>query len=229
MALSIGFSVSPLLSEPFTGYEADVFPYPTPPLALQPAGYAFSIWAVIYLWLIVAAVFGFLSRRLDGAWDATRLPLILSLGPGTFWIAIALASPIWATIGIFIMLATALWAMSLAPKTDRLWLATPLGLYAGWLTAAAFVSAATTLAGYTAVSGQAASFIGLFGVLTVGILALLRRPPLGYGIALAWALIGVTVSALTRGDQAVLVALSACAVIVISVWAGRQALSRARN
>ena len=52
------FAASPFLSEGFNGFAPDQFPVPQDDPPVQPAGYAFSIWGVIYLWLIVGTGFG---------------------------------------------------------------------------------------------------------------------------------------------------------------------------
>ena len=49
---------------------------------MQPAGYAFSIWGVIYLALVAGAVFGLIRRAEHAGWDAARWPLIASLAVG---------------------------------------------------------------------------------------------------------------------------------------------------
>ncbi|MEO1705503.1 MAG: hypothetical protein AAFR50_09245, partial [Pseudomonadota bacterium] len=120
--LAITFAGSPLVTSPFTGFRADQLPIPQVDPPIQPAGYAFSIWGVIYLWLIASCIFGALKRADDPGWQATRPWLIVSLAVGTFWLGIANTSVLWATITIWIMLVTALGALLSSPATDRLWL-----------------------------------------------------------------------------------------------------------
>lgn len=138
----------PAFTNPFMGFTADQLPYPQIDPPVQPAGYAFAIWGLIYSWLVVSAVFGVWKRRSDAAWDHVRAPLMISLAVGTPWLAIANASAVWATITIFIMSAAAIVALIRAPKVDGWWLQAPVGIYAGWLTAASFVSLGSTAAGY---------------------------------------------------------------------------------
>ena len=148
-AVTLGFGVAPFVTPPFTGFDPTLFPVQIERPAIQPAGYAFSIWSVIYLWLAAHALFGLLKRRADPAWDKVRWPLIASLAIGTVWLAIAGASPVWATLTIWLMAATALTAFLRAdPGTDRWLLSGPLAIYAGWLSAAAAVSTGVLVAGY---------------------------------------------------------------------------------
>jgi len=104
--------------------------------AIQPAGYAFSIWGVIYLWLLASAGFGLFRRADDPAWDVVRWPLIVSLGVGSGWLAVANVAPVAATMAIAIMLAGALGAFLLASEsTDRWLLSTKLAKLEQWLLA----------------------------------------------------------------------------------------------
>ncbi len=194
--LTLTFALSPFFSDPFSGFSADQFPIPQVDPPIQPVGWAFSIWGLIYGWLVVSAVFGLWKRASDDDWDRARLPLILSLAAGTPWLAIALISAEAATILIWIMLVTALWAVLASPRRDRWWLAAPIGLYAGWLTAASFVSLASFGAGYGIVTDQIGwAYIGIVGALIVGVSILLQRPgTVTYPAAIAWALIGIIVA-----------------------------------
>ncbi|QBX99550.1 hypothetical protein E2K80_01435 [Rhodophyticola sp. CCM32] len=208
---ALAFAAAPLMTRPFTGFAPDQFPNPTPPLPLQPAGYAFAIWGVIYLWLIISAIYGLIKRDVDPGWDATRWPLFLSLALGASWIGVALLNPLIATLLIFVMLGGALIAMARAPLTD-IWLcAAPIGLYAGWLTAASFVAAATTLAGWTGISAGAANWIGLIAIGVLGLTILRLRPPVTYAVALDWALVGVAVSVFSHTPLNLPFAFGICA------------------
>ena len=194
---ALAFAAAPLMTQPFTGFDPDAFPNPTPPLPLQPAGYAFAIWGVIYAWLIASAFFGLIKRDVDPGWDATRWPLFISLAVGASWIGVAQLNPVIATLLIFVMLGGAVFAMARAPRTDTWLCAAPLGLYAGWLTAASFVATMTTLTGWTGIGPGVASWLGLIAIGALGIAILRLRPPVTYAVALDWALVGVAVSVFT--------------------------------
>ncbi|MEM9498531.1 MAG: hypothetical protein AAGA28_11470, partial [Pseudomonadota bacterium] len=133
---ALAFAASPLMSDGFGGFRADQFAVPQVNAPIVPAGYAFSIWGLIYVWLIAGAAFGLLRRKEDSDWGAMRLPLALSLGVGAAWIPVAQQSAFWATVMIWIMWAGAVAALILAGRNDRVWQRSPVALYAGWLTAA---------------------------------------------------------------------------------------------
>ncbi len=196
LALALSFALSPLITEPFTGFREDQLPLPQLNPAIQPAGYAFSIWGVIYLWLIAGAGFGVLKRCDNPAWGTMRLWLIVSLGIGTFWLWIANTSALWATLTIWMMLASAIAALKTAPKTDRWFGRAPVALYAGWLSAASFVSLAVLLAGNGIGPGGltwAYILIPVALVLAAYVQISTQGAP-EYGIAVAWALIGIVVA-----------------------------------
>lgn len=194
--LTLTFVLSPLASEPFTGFRADQLPFPQIDPPVQPAGYAFAIWGVIYIWLVVSAGFGVLRRASAADWDHVRWPLTLSLLAGTPWLWVATRSALAAGVLIFVMLIPAVIALLRTPVRDRLWLRTPLALYAGWLTAASCVSLATIAAGYGI--GLGAYFWAVIGIGLAFVIArwtqARRVDTPEYSLAVIWALIGIVVA-----------------------------------
>ncbi|MEM6478825.1 MAG: hypothetical protein AAF647_07245 [Pseudomonadota bacterium] len=221
---TLAFAAAPFVTAPFSGFREDQLPIPQLDPPIQPAGYAFAIWGVIYTWLVVSALFGVFARRDDAGWNAARPALIASLAIGAAWLWIANASAIWASVTIWMMLAFALIALRAAPQKDQGWLRLPIGLYAGWLSAASFVSLAVTLAGYGVfLDGAGWALVGLPAA-TLFALAMLSwtGTTLTYGIAVIWALIGVAANPSTTLilvlalGGAVLVALAT----LLPIWRG---------
>jgi len=87
--LAVGFAASPFLGPSFDGFDPNQFPVPQVNPSVQPAGYAFSIWGVIYAWLIIGMGWGLFRAREDFIWHDMRKPLCVSLLVGCFWLAIA--------------------------------------------------------------------------------------------------------------------------------------------
>ncbi|WP_299814056.1 TspO/MBR family protein [uncultured Jannaschia sp.] len=220
---ALAFAVSPLLNPGFGGYDPSQFPAITSDPPIIPAGYAFSIWGVIYLWLVAMAGYGLWRRPEDADWDATRWPLVASLGIGAVWLPVAMISPLWATILIWAMLGTALVALLRAPWRDRWLLGTPVGLYAGWLSAAACVSLGVLLTGFAVppfdATGWAIALLGL--ALCIGVAILRARPWATFGVAIVWALLAVTMR--NGFDLVGLFAMAAAVVIAaLTVVPGRK-------
>jgi len=192
---AIAFLLSPILSSGFNGFSAGQFPIPQVDPPVQPAGYAFSIWGLIYLALLAGAVYGLFKRAGDAGWDAARWPLIASLVVGAAWIPIANRSVFGATVLIWLMLVTAVLALLAAGKSDRLWQRSPIALYAGWLTAASCVALGLVLAGYGWLGGTAAALICISLALAIAVLVQYARPDTPeYSMTVVWALVGVIVS-----------------------------------
>ncbi|MBF9035567.1 hypothetical protein HKCCE2091_15070, partial [Rhodobacterales bacterium HKCCE2091] len=130
LVAAIAFAVAPVFSPSFSGFDPADFPNPTPPVPLQPAGWAFSIWGLIYLALVAWAVYGLARRAADPAWDAPRWPLFASLVLGAPWLAVANAAPLPAAVLILAMLGGAVAALARARGLTPL-AAAPVGLLAG--------------------------------------------------------------------------------------------------
>ncbi|MCB6177454.1 hypothetical protein LHP98_04830 [Rhodobacter sp. Har01] len=210
------FGIAPFVTPPFTGYDPGQFPVPIERPSIQPAGYAFAIWSVIYLWLAVHAVFGLWKRADDPAWDRIRPALTAAALIGAVWLSIAGVSAIWGTVTIWPMAAAALTAFLLAdPDRDRWLLSAPTAILAGWLTAATAVSTGVLIAGYGWLSDTTAAAVMLALVLLVGLLVQRARPRMPvYGLTVIWALVGVGVANL--GANTLIAALAGAGIAVMA-------------
>lgn len=216
LAAAVAFAVSPILSPGFAGFSPDQFPVPQNDPPIQPAGWAFSIWGVIYLWLIASALFGLLKRDDDPAWHPARPALIASLVVGAAWIPVANISPAYATVLIWIMWATAVVALFRTPDFDQWWLRVPVGLYAGWLTAASSVATAILLTGYGAEPVLPIHAMFIIVALGLSTLVLRRINAPSYALAVIWALAGV-IAANLGADRVLMIALPAIGILLLAV------------
>ena len=212
---TIAFGLAPLVTPPFTGYDPSLFPVEIGRPAIQPAGYAFSIWSVIYLWLIVHAVYGLWKRAEDPSWEPSRLPLTVAIAVGVVWLWIAGQSAVWGTVTIWIMALAALAAFLRAPtEPDRWLLSGPLAIFAGWLTAAAAVSTGVLIAGYGVMSNNASALAMLALVLVIALVVQARKARMPvYGLTVVWALVGVIV--VNLGDTALVAGVAAVGALVM--------------
>ena len=223
LLLSVLFAASAFVWR-FSGYEEGQLPVILSDPPMQPAGWAFAIWGPIYVWLVASALWGVWRRADDAAWDATRLPLILSLGAGVPWLAVASAPGQWAPLAatglIVAMLIGATRAMLAAPARERLQLRGALGLYAGWLTAATATSVGLLGAGYDLWLPPAGWALVVAGLATLVAIAVLMRRAVGtYAAAVAWALVAVAARNDWSGPG---LAALACALVVVAVWGWRR-------
>jgi hypothetical protein len=202
LVATLGFAASPLLTSGFNGFTPDLFPIPQVNPPVQPAGYAFFIWALIYLWLFIGASFGVWLAADDPNWQAMRLPLAVSLIVGCFWIIVANEAPILATVMIVVMTAATIIA-KLRARHNQPWLqARPIALYAGWLTAAIGV----IIGGDAILPAQTATIICLVGVLVVALAVQSARPlEIAYPAAIIWALFGVIATNIPSSNLPVII------------------------
>ena len=223
LAAAVGFVTLSYAAPDFTGYTTEQLPNIDERPAVQPAGFAFAIWGVIYAWLVVSAGYGLFQRAESAGWDLFRWPLIGAMALGAGWLFVAVRDPLMATIQIWAMLGLALWALFRTPEFDH-WLArVPVGLFAGWLTAAACVSLGVWLAGTGILpSSRAAAFVMI--PLAAGIAALvtlnLRRPG-GYALAAGWGLFGIAAQNWERNTDVTALALLGCLALAAIWWATR--------
>jgi hypothetical protein len=185
-------------------------PGPTP---VEPAGYAFIIWSLIYAGSLAYAVFQALPRNAES-------PLLRRIGWLTAsgflltssWMVFASFGPLWATvptmIGMFLLLAAAFviaarWEDQAGRGGRRWFVVLPLALFSGWLTAAVFVNPAEVLPRYGfdrfGLSVEAFSIVVLGGA-ALAALTLLRltRWNLAYALTVMWALAGIVVANVQR-------------------------------
>jgi len=215
LLLAIAFAIAPFLSPEFGGIPPEIYPVPQNNPPVQPAGWAFAIWGVIYLGLIGHGLYGVTNHRDDTPWNKGRVALAISLFVGVFWLPVALVSPALATVMIWIMLMGALVSLYQARSAKPNWVANlPVALYAGWLTAASFVSIGLVLAGYGFAGEVFAATIAL-GLATVfAIYNQIKLQHWTYGAAVAWGFSGI--AAANWGEQWLVTVLSAIAAVMIA-------------
>ena len=222
---TLAFVLSPVLTPGFNGFTPDQFPIPQDHPPIQPAGYAFSIWGLIYVWLMVSATLGLVRHARNTEWEPSRAPLIVSLGVGASWLAVANLSPLWATLQIWVMLVAALVALFRTPRNNRWILQAPVAIYAGWLTAASFVSIGLIGAGYGIGMGSTGwAYLGLTAALIFAATVQIRlaRAP-EYGATVVWALVAIAVA--NAAGQIGVALLALAGIILMSALVVRTARS----
>ena len=85
------FIASPFFTGEFRGYQPDQFPVPQVDPLIQPPGWTFSIWLVIYGWLAVSAVYGLIYRASEPDWAAMRPSMAVAVAVGATWLPVAMA------------------------------------------------------------------------------------------------------------------------------------------
>lgn len=136
------------------------------------------------------------------------------------WIAAANRAPLLATAMIVVMAAFAILAWQ--RSGSAIWQRLPLGLYAGWLTAATGVALSAVLTGYGLLPAWTAGVLMLLAVLAVAMVILTRpRSDWTFAPAFIWGLIGVIAANLDPLNP-VVTGLCGAGLLLVSVLALRQ-------
>jgi hypothetical protein len=196
---------------------------------LRAAGYAFSIWALIYLGLIAHAVWQASPRNdHDPLLAEIAWPSIVAITGCGLWIVASALDWRWGSVAIIVVSAGALTLglvkaargySSSPPFQIRLFVWWPLSLLAGWLTIAAAINILTVLTaeGLLADGARMAAIAGVAAVLTVGLIVLRTPPMVVYGAPIAWGLVGVWMA--ERASQADVAVIALAAAVLIGGYA----------
>lgn len=200
---------------------------------LRAAGYAFSIWSVIYAGLVAYAIWQALPRnRLDPHLDRIAPAATVAILGCGLWIGASALDLKWASVAIILVsaasLAAGLWrvAPASADLKSRLLTWWPLSLLAGWLTIASAINILTVLTAVGALDGmeRPAAFAGVLAVLAAALLVLRTTRLPVYGVPIAWGLVAVWVAERAAKPDVALLALAAA--ILVAGYAAWRAMPR---
>jgi hypothetical protein len=206
---------------------------------VTPAGYAFTIWGLIYLGSLALAVYQLMPRqrgrevhRRTGWW------LVAAFACSTVWVPIFGSRTIWLSQLVILALVACLAVVMirltrLGPAettAERLLLRLPVSLYLGWATLATFAGFGTTLRSLG--MPERAGWVTLLSVLLVSAAAALctavvtrETAVAGFAFTACWALIAVAVATYETPVRAValLALLPVLAGVVVHVVRSRRA------
>jgi hypothetical protein len=198
--------------------------------AVDPAGYAFSIWGLIYTLSLVLAVHqARAEHRNDRLLARLRAPLMVAFALNGLWI-IAFQSERFLLAQAIIVALTAALGLAYAEiaragrpssRSERWMVYTPVGTYLGWATIATVAGASTTLlANGVETLGLSPAAWGVvlmvIAAAIVGAVTLGGPPEPGFPLAAAWALLAITVQ---QGDDRPAVAVAAAVAAVVALAA----------
>ncbi len=186
------------------------------PTVLTPAGYAFSIWSLIYLGMLAFSVYQVLPR------NVVRFRPVRSLYIATcvfncawiyFWHRDQIGVCLVLIVGLLITLIGLLILLRRAGGNPLLTTA-PFGIYAGWVTAATLVNF-TIFLKYIGVeiSPSAWNALGVAILVVAAAAAIVVRWRLQnyiYPLAIAWAATAIAVK--QSGNTAIVIAAAFCTV-----------------
>ncbi len=183
-----------------------------------PAGYAFSIWGVIYLLLLVYLVFQLLSAK--GEANPERQKMLEKIG---FWFIVSsLANAGWIFLWQYQHLTLSLGAMAIilvslmrigwllrqphcSPK-EELALRIPFGVYFGWITVATIANISAWLVSKQWDGFGISAIVWTVAILLVGLaivcVTMYRIRSVAYGLTVLWAYTAILVRHLSPDGHA---------------------------
>ncbi|TPG62276.1 tryptophan-rich sensory protein [Hymenobacter nivis] len=203
------------------------------PTLLTPAGYAFSIWGLIFLGLVVYAVWQLLpAQRLLSLPDALAKPLALANVATGAWVVLFAYELIQPSVGVMlVILGTLIAAYGRARRrvlagAAPAWASLPVALYLGWISVASVINVTIGLQqlGWQPVQGGAIvlALVLLVVVVALGLLVARVFQEMAFPLVMAWALVAIWVVRLREVPELGWAALAGAAVVAI----GGVALSR---
>ena len=205
--------------------------YPTP---ITPAGYAFSIWGLIFLGLVIYAIWQLLpAQRPNPLPDAVAKPLTLATLATSLWVVLFAFELILPSVAVMAVILVALMLVYgqarplVLAGAAPFWVSLPFAVYLGWISVAAAINFTIGLQRLGWQTGPELS-VWLAYVL-IGVVALVALivtagfQDWAFALTVSWALVGIWGARL--GDEPTLawVALAvAVAVALIGFAAARQ-------
>lgn len=196
-----------------------------PDLLITPVGWAFAIWGVIYA-LAIAQAISVLRRGEHVVSRRLQIDLIVLYLGGTLWIVLAAFDSSLATAAALLLMLAAATDAVLTVAREQIaphWLAVltraSVGLYAGWVTAAFFLNAATALVDAGPVEADELPWqLVVLVVAAVALLAITLRTGgiWTYVAAGTWALFGIAVTGSSDGTTEVVVTAAVAAVVLVA-------------
>ena len=221
-------AVAPLLT--FNGTDESPGQGAGPDLLITPAGWAFSIWGVIYLLAIVQGI-AVVATRASGISARQQIAQIVLYLGATLWIfmaavgsSVATASALLVMFLAAIVLVTTVARQPIQPGWLGILARAAVGLYCGWVTAAFFLNVSTALVdvGITDASEPVWQLVILcIATVALATLVLASRANLAFATAGIWALIGIIVTGRTDGTSSVVTTAAVAIAVLVAVtgWA----------
>jgi benzodiazapine receptor len=194
------------------------------PTAITPAGWAFSIWGLIYAGCLAFSIYQILPSQLE-RFRPVRRVYILSCAANCAWLYFWSREMVAVCVGVILILLAALAFINVKFKntetSGEYWFAkVPFGIYFGWVTAATILNATIALVYHgVKVSDSTAVTLGaglLLIAAALGVIIRLKLTNYFYPLAIAWALTAIAVK---QSPKTLIVAAAAVGVIACLIAA----------
>jgi len=201
------------------------------PNAFTPAGVTFAVWGVIFLGLVVFAVYQALPGQRGARYDALFWPYLLSNVLNSAWLCAFQSLHFGLSVLVMLaLLASLVWLYVRLDRmrlrgAERFALGVPASLYLAWISVATVANVTAWLVSLGVTQGLAGVSAPVWSAVLacvaggIGAFMLARRRDVAFGLVLVWALYGVY---LARPEQGTVVTgvLVAGALLVLGLAFG---------
>ena len=191
------------------------------PTVLTPAGYAFTIWSLIYLGMLAFSIYQLLPANIVRFRNVRSLYIVTCV-LNCAWIYFWHRDQIGICLVVIFALVITLLLINIKFKTPEsirvsLVTKTPFGIYFGWVTCSAIINFAVFLVymGVNMSSRTSAIFGSVCIVIAAGLAVIVRWKLANYlyAVAIAWALTAIAIK--QSGNTPVVIAAAFGAVICL--------------
>lgn len=202
------------------------------PNLFTPAGYAFSIWGLIYALLLIFAVYQALpSQREKTFLHKIGFFFVLSCIANISWIFLwHYEQIILSLVPMFALLITLIAiylrlniGRSDAPSKEKLYVHLPFSVYLGWITVAPIANVAAALTAINwdgwGISDVAWTILVIIIAMMITLSVIIKRKDIAFSLVIVWALIGIIVKQIE--NQSIFITASVGAVIIMIALATR--------
>ncbi|QDA59677.1 hypothetical protein [Hymenobacter jejuensis] len=196
------------------------------PTLLTPAGYAFSIWGLIFLSLTIYAVWQLLpAQRQLSLPDAVAKPLTVASVATAAWVVLFAYELIVPSVLVMLLILGALIMVygrarrRVLQETAPRWTSLPFALYLGWISVASVINVTIglrQLGWQPALNISIILTLALFAVVVaLGLIISNTFREIAYPLVIAWALVAIWVSQRGAYPELGWAALAGAAVVAV--------------
>jgi benzodiazapine receptor len=207
---------------------------------VTPAGYVFSIWGVIYVLLLIFAVFQALpSQREKPFLQQISVLFILSSVFNVSWLFLWHYDQIVLSVALMFALLATLIAIYMrlgigktsATLKEKAFVHLPFSVYLGWITVASIANVASALVSIQwngfGLANDTWAVLVIAVALLITLTVIATRKDVAYSLVLVWALVGIAVN--QSGYQNIVMAAEISALIIIVALAASILVSKLKR
>ena len=216
------------------------------PNLFAPAGLTFSIWSVIYIWLLIFILYqlGAFGKK-DGFNAVNRIGslFVISSLANAAWIfswhyrVIPLSWVLMVVILVSLILINQRIRNSALTQREKFFVEGPFSVYFGWITVATIANTVTLLVSLGwegfGISQAVWTAVALLAGTVIGVLVTLKNKDVLYGLVLIWAFAGILYKhvspAMFNGSYPLVIGTAIAAIAIILVAVIATGIKRAKN